>query len=136
MKKKCKNCKWWFRGPKDDGTVDKNGTCYRCAPKPARITREQAIQEDNNGWPITRWPETAEYMGCGDFTNRDEPDLKQSISALNLSARLNNALWSENIRTVQQLIDLGRQNAKRIRMIGSASIREVSRKLAKIGIIW
>ena len=137
---KCEDCKWWKRGQKyDDGTIDKKGSCYRHAPKPARITHEQAIKEDNEGWPIIRWPETAEYQYCGEFTDKNKSDeslLNQSISGLQFSDRLNNALWKNNIRTIQQLIDLGRKNTKGIKMIGSVSIREISRKLADIGIIW
>ena len=137
---KCEDCKWWKRGQRfENGTIDKNGSCHRHAPKPARITLRQAIKEDYDGWPITRWPETAEYQYCGEFTDKNKPDeslLNQSISGLQFSDRLNNALWRNNIRTIQQLIDLGRKNTKGIKMIGSTSIREISRKLADIGIIW
>ncbi|HBG78866.1 MAG TPA: DNA-directed RNA polymerase subunit alpha [Phycisphaerales bacterium] len=63
-----------------------------------------------------------------------EAKLKMSIQELELSVRASNCLEASHIETVGQLVSLSEANLLKLRSFGKTSLREITRKLADMGL--
>lgn len=74
--------------------------------------------------------ESAPALGATDAANASE--LTTSIEDLNLSARTANALVNNDIRTVQDLVNLSEIDLRELKGFGSRALDEVKEKLAEL----
>jgi len=61
--------------------------------------------------------------------------LKEDISFLKLSTRITNSLREQDITTIKQLMDIGEVKLKTFSGIGAKAIKEIRRKLGRLGLI-
>lgn len=65
---------------------------------------------------------------------RKERFLGREVSTLDLSVRARNRLGSEGIMTVQQLLEKTERDLMKIRNLGTATLREIKKKLGAYGL--
>jgi DNA-directed RNA polymerase subunit alpha len=84
--------------------------------------------------------DTAEEAEIVETQQQDKVDeqftakLKMSIQELELSVRASNCLEASHIETVGQLVALSEANLLKLRSFGKTSLREITRKLADMGL--
>jgi DNA-directed RNA polymerase subunit alpha len=84
--------------------------------------------------------DTAEEVEVVETQQMDKMDeqfsakLKMSIQELELSVRASNCLEASHIETVGQLVALSEANLLKLRSFGKTSLREITRKLADMGL--
>ena len=111
-------------------------TCNRYAPK-------ASVEQPRDDCPIasdysrTLWPIVHEKDWCGEFKPKEGTPsdmLTKGLPYLELTTRSQNALEWNGVKTIGQLVEKSHRELCEIRNMGSASVREVKRKLADLGL--
>lgn len=110
----CDTCKFWFLDTDNYGEDAPNGgmfkdekipgMCQRHAPQPARISTKEALREDGNGWPITRWPETKYFEWCGEWESKIQDDERNGVIERNHNAESTEENQDEQEQAARKVI--------------------------------